>query len=165
MRAGMKLVVLALLAVGMVEHALAKNVLLIIADDVGVDQLEVYGIGDHIKPATPTIDALASAGVMFTQAWSTPACSPTRASIFTGLHPYQHGVGSPDAPRLDLAQISLPDVLPDRDSALIGKWHLGGEAPDWPIQHGWATTGAPWRDFRKPTVTRTSRVTTSTTSM
>ena len=61
-----------------------QNVLLIIADDIGVEKLQAYK-GDlqhtHTVASTPTIDDLAEDGVRFTQAWANPTCSPTRAAI------------------------------------------------------------------------------------
>ena len=55
------------------------NVLLLIADDLGVDYIDCYKEGG--QPAkTPTIDRLAANGVMFRNAWAYPLCSPTRAA-------------------------------------------------------------------------------------
>src|SRR5687767_10394969 len=66
----------------------AKNVVLIVADDLGL-QLGCYG-NKVIK--TPNIDVLAKRGVRFTKAYSTVAsCSPSRASIYTGLYTHQNG--------------------------------------------------------------------------
>jgi N-sulfoglucosamine sulfohydrolase len=66
----------------------AKNVVLIIADDLGL-QLGCYG--DTVCK-TPHIDALAKRGVRFTKAYSSVAsCSPSRASILTGLYTHQNG--------------------------------------------------------------------------
>ena len=53
------------------------NVLLILADDVGVDLIGAYGEGpDPAK--TPVVDGLAAGGILFRNAWSNPNCSPTR---------------------------------------------------------------------------------------
>lgn len=73
-----------------VEDKLAgkPNVLLIVADDLGL-QLSCYG-DKHIH--TPNIDALAASGARFKTAYIAQlSCSPSRASIFTGLFPHTHG--------------------------------------------------------------------------
>jgi arylsulfatase A-like enzyme len=113
------------------------NVLIVIADDVGVDMIGVYGEG-AAPPPTPVIDALASRGVLFRNAWSNPVCSPTRASLLTGRHAFRTGVGHivdavPDNPALSLDEITLPEMLAlgtdgAYASAAFGKWHLGSAA-------------------------------------
>ncbi|MFX1339719.1 MAG: sulfatase-like hydrolase/transferase, partial [Promethearchaeota archaeon] len=66
------------------------NVLFIITDQLRADHLACYGNPD-IK--TPNIDALASDGIRFTNAYCTnPICMPNRATIFTGKYPNIHGV-------------------------------------------------------------------------
>ncbi len=111
------------------------NVLLVLMDDVGADKVGVYAgdftphgyAPDHL-PATPILDGLAATGVRFTHAWAEPQCSPTRASLHTGQHPFRHGVGAPipPAPELSSATHSLPEVLSGTHrSAIFGKWHLG----------------------------------------
>ncbi len=66
-----------------------KNVLLIISDDHGIDQLGCYG---NKKIDTPNLDNMAARGIRFTNAYSTVAsCSPSRASVLTGLYSHQNG--------------------------------------------------------------------------
>ncbi|MEC7584258.1 MAG: sulfatase-like hydrolase/transferase [Planctomycetota bacterium] len=105
------------------------NVLLIVADDVGVDGIGCYG---HPNAApTPVIDGLAAQGVRFTSAHVCPTCSPTRASFLTGRHGFRTGVGQaiggvgPEG--LPASEVILPEILSPANitSALIGKWHLG----------------------------------------
>ena len=55
----------------------AQNILLIVADDLGVDQVGAYGEG-AAPPPTPNLDALAATGVVFRNAWAYATCSPTR---------------------------------------------------------------------------------------
>ncbi len=88
------------------------NVLIIIADDLGVEQLESFGIGS--EPAvTPNLNQLASAGMSFLNVWSQPTCSPTRATLLTGRYGFQTGVGRPptgvngDYPRLERSNGTL----------------------------------------------------------
>lgn len=118
------------------------NILLVVADDVGVDQLAAYGEGQDV-PWTPTIDALASEGVLFRHAYATPYCSPTRASILTGRHPFRHGIGTyivtNDASAFALSpqEVTLPELLLEAPipfaTAAIGKWHLGSDQVGGPV--------------------------------
>ena len=64
-------------------RAQADNVLLIVADDLGVDHVGAYAESPQPAP-TPNIDALATGGVLFRNAWAYAICSPTRACINTG---------------------------------------------------------------------------------
>lgn len=115
------------------------NVLLILADDVGVDRIGAYA--EHPVPGkTPVIDALAEQGVLFRNAWSNPTCSPTRATILTGRFAFRTGIGiatMPDGVQtgLSAAEITLPELLGRAagcrpSTALFGKWHLGSDARD-----------------------------------
>jgi arylsulfatase A-like enzyme len=91
----------ALLTAGAANQAYsAPNILLILADDMGVEALSVYGIGES-APTTATIDSLARDGVLFRNFWSQPVCSPTRATIMTGRYGFRTGVGRPIAPAAD----------------------------------------------------------------
>src|SRR4029450_8605260 len=80
------------------------NVLLLLADDLGVDRVAAYA-EDPDPGHTPVIDGLAAQGVLFRHAWATPLCSPTRASILTGQHPSRHGVGAPLVATVDTHQL------------------------------------------------------------
>jgi arylsulfatase A-like enzyme len=65
------------------------NVLLIVADDLGVNDISFFGNG---KVNTPNIDGIGHAGVGFRQAYTaSPLCSPSRASILTGMYPQRYG--------------------------------------------------------------------------
>jgi arylsulfatase A-like enzyme len=108
------------------------NIVFIIMDDVGVDQMRSFGYTEANQPRTPTIDTLARAGVRFRNAWATPECSPSRVAFFTGRYPLRTGVVNVSV-TTDLAnsQISpfeatTPRVLRQRGykSGLFGKWHL-----------------------------------------
>ncbi|MGI9257575.1 MAG: sulfatase-like hydrolase/transferase, partial [Gammaproteobacteria bacterium] len=79
----------------------APNILLILADDMGVEALSVYGVGKTTAPSTATIDSLAEEGVLFRNFWSQPVCSPTRATVMTGRYGFRTGVGRPIAPHVD----------------------------------------------------------------
>jgi len=111
------------------------NVLIVIADDLGVEMVQAYGVGPS-PPATPTLDALAAGGVLFRNAYSQPKCSPTRASMLTGRHPSRHGIGAlvgeADLVALSLDEVTLPELLDLGTGgayahAAFGKWHLGSD--------------------------------------
>ena len=78
------------------------NIVLIVADDLGGRDVGCYGSAFH---QTPHIDALAKRGMRFVNAYSaSPLCSPTRASILTGLHPARIGI---TAPNCHVAEVQL----------------------------------------------------------
>ena len=106
-----------------------SNILIVLADDVGVDMLQSYGLGSDL-PDTPNIDLLASTGVLFRNAWSNPVCSSTRATILTGRYSFRTGVGDIVDTTWGLRQseVTLPEALDYQNAgythAAIGKWHL-----------------------------------------
>jgi len=131
-----------------------RNVLLLIADDLGVDETPCYidyydatpDTSDDIAvtdtPANPaiqmpTVDRLTESGVMFLNAWSSPTCSPTRAGLYTGTCSFRHGVYHPTAPDLPAGTTTIANVLHNSGytSALFGKWHLG--ETNRPLDFGW----------------------------
>ncbi len=105
------------------------NVIVIYSDDQGTIDLNCYGATDL---ETPNIDRLAKSGTLFTQFYASPVCSPSRASLLTGLNPQRAGLPN------NAAETNKADGLPnDRftmaelfkgagyKTAHIGKWHLG----------------------------------------
>lgn len=120
------------------QPARRPNVVLILTDNHGAWTLGCYGNPDV---RTPHIDRLAAEGVLFERAHSNnPVCSPTRASLLTGLMPSQHGVhrflganGAQMGPRAyyTLEEFeTLPRALvrAGYTAGLSGKWHLGKNA-------------------------------------
>lgn len=113
------------------------NIVFIILDDVGIDQLTSFGLGKGDLASTPNLDAVARAGVKFTNVWAMPECSPSRSGFFTGRYPLRTGVTSALIPNmLPQAQVSsyetaIPRVLATAGykSALVGKYHLGNQNP------------------------------------
>jgi len=108
------------------------NILFIIMDDVGIDQLPVFGYGGLDAPNTPNINAIAHAGVRFRNVWSMPECSPSRAIFFEGRFPLRTNVMSALLDS-DLAnsqvspfEVTTPKLLQSRGyhSADFGKFHL-----------------------------------------
>ena len=83
------------------DSATKPNIVLILADDLGINDLGCYGRNDH---QTPNLDRLASQGMRFTCAYTAqPICSPSRAAIMTGKCPARLNLtnylpGRPDAP-------------------------------------------------------------------
>ena len=106
------------------------NIVLIMADDMGIADIGCYG-GDI---ATPNLDKLARGGVRFTQFYNCARCCPTRASLMTGLYPHQAGVGHMveehklPAYRGDLNRrcVTIAEVLRGAGyrTAMSGKWHV-----------------------------------------
>jgi arylsulfatase A-like enzyme len=147
------------------SHAFADspNVVVILADDLGWSDTTLFGTTNLYE--TPNLARLAKRGMKFTRAYSaSPLCSPTRASLLTGLSPARHGITSPnchlpqvvlqatqgakgrvDEPSIQPASVTrlattyatLPKTLKAAGYATghFGKWHLGPE-PYSPLEHG-----------------------------
>ena len=123
-------------------HPERPNLLLILADDLGVPQVGCYG-SDYYH--TTHVDALAEAGILFTNAYSAAAvCSPTRAALMTGKHPARLHLtdfiaGNNDTTTLlrqpdwqkylPLEEETVAEILKERGyrTAIFGKWHLSSE--------------------------------------
>lgn len=122
------------------------NVVVILADDMGYSDIGCFG--GEIR--TPHLDALASRGLRMSQFYNTARCSPSRASLLTGVHPHQTGIGvltDDDRPRgyagtLDPRYPTIAELLRAQgwSTYMSGKWHLCGEMrePDdaWPTRRG-----------------------------
>ncbi|MEZ5653086.1 MAG: arylsulfatase [Burkholderiaceae bacterium] len=122
------------------------NVVLILCDDMGYSDIGCYG--GEVR--TPNLDRLASNGLRFSQFYSTPRCSPSRASLLTGLHPHQTGIGvltypmGPEgyAGNLNRQCVTIAEVLKGAGyrSYLSGKWHVASNLTEptdaWPMQRG-----------------------------
>ena len=114
------------------ETARPPNILLVIADDLGVDVTDAPP-DSPLSVVTPTLDRLRAEGVTFTTTWSNPVCSPTRATMLTGRYAFRTGVTNAvkkGRPALPLEELTLPEALdlaPDAGyaHAAFGKWHLG----------------------------------------
>ena len=113
-----------------------RNTVLLIADDVGTDYFGWYTTtGDTV--GVPNLRQLFSNGVVFTNYWTSPLCSPTRSEILTGRYPFRTGVGevvTQGTPELDTAEYIIPALLKDHSSspvrtACVGKWHVQRAAP------------------------------------
>jgi len=108
------------------------NVLLILADDLGVECLSAYGGTSH---KTPNIDRLAEEGMRFSRCFSHPYCSPSRGSLLTGRYPFQNGLKvvlhskNQENIYLKPSQPSFPRQLKQHgySTQIVGKWHVSLE--------------------------------------
>jgi len=119
-------------------HPAERNVVLIVLDDTGVDLFGVYGefAGTDPPPehqATPSIQALADRGLVFRNAWSSPLCAATRATIMTGQYGFRNGIGGhgrllppseAENPYVPLAQVLAASPRPRPVRAMMGKWNI-----------------------------------------
>jgi arylsulfatase A-like enzyme len=131
------------LPLSLARAAERPNVVVILADDLGYGDLGSFGATDL---RTPHIDRLVERGLKFTEFYANcPVCSPTRAAMLSGR--YQDLVGVPGVIRthadnswgwLAPDAVLLPQVLKPAGyhSAIVGKWHLGLEAPNRPNDRG-----------------------------
>ena len=142
----MRFILSLLLACSVNLYALKKpNVVIILTDDLGWGDVSYHG---SFIP-TPNIDKLVSRGMEMNRFYSNPVCSPTRASMLTGLHIFNHGVVRPMMnPAAE--QVGMPTdikIMPQYfkeagyQTALSGKWHLGMSKKEFmPISRGFDTS-------------------------
>jgi arylsulfatase A-like enzyme len=106
------------------------NFVVFLMDDVGWMDPGFNGGGIAVGNATPVMDKLANEGLVLTSAYSTPSCSPTRATIHTGQNPLHHGILRPpmygEKGGLDGA-VTMPSILKKLGYVTqgVGKWHMG----------------------------------------
>lgn len=134
------LFLLALAAATALQAAERPNVLVMLCDDLRPDALGCYG-SKHVK--TPNIDRLAAEGVVFQNSFCTTSlCSPSRASILSGVYAHTHGV-TDNFTEYPASMQSFPQVLQKAGyaTAYIGKYHMGEENDeprpgyDWFVTH------------------------------
>lgn len=108
---------------------LPKHILLIMADDLGIEGLGCYG-GTNYE--TPNLDALAATGLRFTHAYSQPLCTPTRLEIMTGKDNHRNwkyfGILPPE-------EVTFGHMMQDQgfQTCIAGKWQLQSyDPPDFP---------------------------------
>jgi arylsulfatase A-like enzyme len=144
------------------------NVVFIVADDLGFSDPGCYG-GEL---QTPALDRLAGEGVRLSQFYTGARCSPSRASLLTGLHPHQVGLGiltNDDRPRGypgTLAEdcATMAEILAEAGFAtgVVGKWHLAADVrranAAWPLRRGFdhffGTLSGCGSYYDPPTLTR-----------
>ena len=103
------------------------NIVLFIADDLGVNDISPYG---NKVVRTPNLERLAKSSLLFKNAFaSSPTCSPSRSTIFTGLMPLRHGAHGNHAGSAPLTQSIVHYLQPlGYKVAIAGKLHVGPEA-------------------------------------
>jgi len=106
------------------------NILVFLMDDVGWMDPGFNGGGAAVGNATPAMNELANQGLVLTSAYSTPSCTPTRATIHTGQNPLHHGLLRPpmydEKGGLD-GEVTFPKLLQAEGYVTqgVGKWHMG----------------------------------------
>jgi arylsulfatase len=138
--------------IGLFPDALAAsedrrpNILLIVADDLGYGDLGVFGS----EISTPNIDALADAGMLFTQFHTAPSCAPTRAMLLSGNNNHVAGMAKQNVTgvagepypgyenHLSERIIPFPELLQASGyhTYIAGKWHLGTALEHSPVSKG-----------------------------
>ncbi len=116
-------------ALAKVQGAKPRNVVLIVADDHRHDALSCAG---HPFLRTPNLDGLARGGVRLANAFvTTSLCSPSRASILTGLYAHRHRVIDNNNP-VPEDLVFFPQYLQTAgyETAFIGKWHMGSDSDE-----------------------------------
>jgi arylsulfatase A-like enzyme len=125
------------------QRALRPNIVLIVADDLGIGDVGCFGASDA---KTPHLDRLAADGIRFSD-WhaNSPVCSPSRASLLTGKYPQHCGIpeilfSRPDfeVSGLRTGERTLASELKGAGyrTAAIGKWHLGSAKHSRPLAQG-----------------------------
>lgn len=147
----MTLTILAAALLGLAPaEADRPNIVVLVADDMGYGDLGCFG---HPRIRTPVLDRMAKEGVRFTSFYSgAPICSPSRAALFTGRHPYRVGIRDwidhDTGVHLPRSEVTIARLLKGvgYTTGLSGKWHLNsrfdGDEPtpgDFGFDHWFAT--------------------------
>ncbi|AVR45604.1 arylsulfatase [Christiangramia fulva] len=120
------------------EKIQRPNILLIIADDAGWNDMSFHG--SEIK--TPNIDKLAKNGIQLSRFYVSPTCSPSRATLLTGIPASRLGIVAPISGKSEKSLpdsiVTLPQALKSAGykTALLGKWHLGLKPQSGPSAYG-----------------------------
>jgi arylsulfatase A-like enzyme len=101
------------------------NIILLMSDDQGWGDVAYNG---NIVVQTPHLDAMAAAGVRLDRFYAaSPVCSPTRASVLTGRHPFRYGIEWAGEGHLPQEEQTIAEVLGENGygTGHFGKWHVG----------------------------------------
>ena len=131
------------------------NVIIIMTDDQGWGDLSFHG---NRNLQTPNIDSIAINGVVFENFYVQPVCSPSRAELLTGRYSPRLGVYSTSAggERLNIDETTIAEVFKKAgyNTALVGKWHSGTQAPYHPnargFDHFYGFTSGHWANYFDP---------------
>jgi arylsulfatase A len=134
------LVITLLCSVAIAADTRPPNIVHIVGDDVGYDDLSCYGAP---KVRTPNLDKLAAEGMKFTNFYApAPTCTPTRAALMTGCYAQRVGMQRVLFPNdrvgLNADEVTVGELLKQQGyaTACIGKWHLGHLPQHQPTRHG-----------------------------
>ncbi len=158
-------IVLAFTIASQYSYTKKPNVVFILVDDMGANDLSNEGSTFY---ESPNIDRIANEGMKFTRGYATcQVCSPSRASVLTGKYPVNHGITTwigdpageawgkrgrhdshlpPEYERnLRASEITLAEAMKDAGykTFFAGKWHLGSEG-SWPTDHGFEINKGGW---------------------
>ena len=146
-------------AIGAAPPPRPPNIVLILCDNLGYGDIEVYN--PQAKQPTPRLSQLAREGTVFTHAYAaSPVCTPSRAALLTGCYPRRVGLDRVPAGQpqvlvpvspygLHSDEVTLAEVLRPQGyrSICIGKWHLGDQPPFLPTRQGFDEFfGIPYSD-------------------
>ena len=122
------------------------NILVVVLDDVACDKLTLFDQSHaHPHASTPRLNELSAGGIKFTSFYANPVCSPTRASLQTGRHPFRTGMsGNSEGYELPNSEVLLAELLtkgfPPGSGyrcGAFGKWHIGRIDPGHAIDNGY----------------------------
>ncbi len=118
------------------------NVILILADDMGLGDLSYFNEGLN---ETPNLNRLVQESAWFSRAYSgSPVCTPSRAALLTGRYPHRTGAitlnmqNFPEMNRVHLKEKTIADVFAANGyvTGIVGKWHIGDGADYHPMKRG-----------------------------
>lgn len=104
----------------------SPNIILVMADDLGFGDV---GYSGNPVVKTPCLDKMAKEGVLLNKFYSAgPVCSPTRASVMTGRHPYRVGIPWAGDGFMPMEEVTIAEALKSvgYSTSHFGKWHIGG---------------------------------------
>lgn len=101
------------------------NIILVMSDDQGWGDV---GYNGNPVVHTPNLDTMAAEGIRLDRFYSAaPVCSPTRASVLTGRHPFRYGIEWAGEGHLPADELTIAEVLKSNGyrTGIFGKWHVG----------------------------------------
>lgn len=127
----------------MVIPEITPHIIYILADDMGYQDLGIYGSPNI---STPNLDRMAREGIRFTDFYGATTCGPYRAGLMTGSYAARAGMTFSCTPSLQTSvdvginpnEVTIPEILRDRGytTKIVGKWHLGDHPQFLPVKHG-----------------------------